>query len=179
MAGSDCVFGIVKSMDAFSIFLLLVCKRVNARDLSHEEKTRIITKIVNNADQSGIFNPLEINECEDEEEEDEKGYEIADEEESNIAAYQMERSELIVRKQKELGIEPETPSKEQSISSRFGRSRLHEAILISDEGLVRQYIEDGDNAAETDNNGNTPYDIALLHENMKMINLLESLHAIF
>jgi len=60
------------------------------------------------------------------------------------------------------------------VFNRWGRSSLHEAVLVNDVNLVQNLLETDVNVYLTDNNGQTPLDLALLEEKREIVNLLES-----
>jgi|GEM_PF-3948447 len=164
-------------MDLFNIFYLDVKRRVESRDaLSRGDKDRIISKVITNAEDSGIFKPIKSYL-----DEEDDTWDVED----DIEFEPLDREELVKEKQKELGIVAEekeekdlSPDLERQIG-RWGRTRLHEAVLMGDEKSVRRYIGEGDDASMTDNNGDTPYDVAILHENEVLMKVFEELKAAF
>ena len=58
-----------------------------------------------------------------------------------------------------------------SITTRYGRSPLHEAIAMRNIRLVKKYIKKGDYLDEIDNNGHTAMEMAF-YENYKEALLL-------
>lgn len=62
---------------------------------------------------------------------------------------------------------------EEVIFNRWGRSSLHEAVLVNDINLVQNLLETDVNVYLTDNNGQTPLDLALLEEKREIVNLLK------
>ena len=152
-----------------NLFCLSVEKSVESRSLSREQKVDILCKIFKDISSTEILHPYsflfdKIDEID----------ELAEEREADCIALSTE--ERIRNKQIELGIEPDSPE-DESIKLPYGRTRLHEAVVMQDEQMVRLFISEDDDSFSEDNNGNTPYDLALLNNNKDMILLLESLDA--
>ena len=69
-------------------------------------------------------------------------------------------AERIRRKQLELGIDPDTSPEEEEITTRYGRSPLHEAVARRCLDDVKRYAAIGKYLDSTDNNGQTPLQFA-------------------
>jgi len=88
--------------------------------------------------------------------------------------YLIEVEERLQRKQQELidkGIvEPDTPeeveARKEKLSTRYGRTPLHEAIAMRNLRLVKRFIKVKEYRDQRDNNGHTPQEMAY-YENYK------------
>ncbi len=86
--------------------------------------------------------------------------------------YFLEQEERIKAKRQELIkkgiIEPDIEDGEESIKivTRYGRTPLHEAIVMRDIKLVKKYIENEQYLEDEDNNGHIPSEMAF-YENYK------------
>jgi len=154
-----------------NLFCLSVEKSVESRSLSREQKVDILCKIFKDISSTEILHPYSSSFLFDKIDEID---ELAEEREADCIALSTE--ERIRNKQIELGIEPDSPE-DESVKLPYGRTRLHEAVVMQDEQMVRLFISEDDDSFSEDNNGNTPYDLALLNNNKDMILLLESLDA--
>lgn len=65
--------------------------------------------------------------------------------------------------------------KEEDLQGRYGRTLLHEAVLLEDEDTIKKLINDGVDVTIKDNSGYTPYMIGVLEGKVKSITLLKSL----
>jgi ankyrin repeat protein len=147
-----------------------VTKRINSRGWDDVKKRRVLDRVISNAEATGIFQPTYL-----------EDKDIAlDLEKASVIEFSdpIARSDLVRKKQEELGILAEVAAPKE-VNGRWGRSNLHEAVLMGDEGLVRRYLEDGEDATVFDNNGRTPYDLSILRENERLIALFEELKADF
>lgn len=69
---------------------------------------------------------------------------------------------------------PQVQGKTNDIDcSKYGRTRLHYATLLRNIELVKQYLEAGDDPSIRDNNGRTPYALAVLHEYKELFPVFE------
>ena len=91
-------------------------------------------------------------------------------EEVQISQYRSEQEERIRAKQQELidkgVVKPNlfTAQKSIKVTTRYGRTPLHEAIAMRDINLVKKYLKSDKYLKETDNNGHTPIEMAFYEE---------------
>lgn len=79
------------------------------------------------------------------------------------------REERVKVKQKELRIPPD----ESKVKYKYGRTQLHEAVVISDLELIRRLLRENHSVYVKDNNGNTPVDHAILDENIEVLSIFK------
>ena len=148
-------------MLCFNRFVAIVERNLNSRGLSHEQKHRVLQKIIKDTKSIGIFSfPMDG-------EDQREGTPILD---INVRVQQ---------KQIELGIEPDIEITEEELRKHlgepYGQTRLHQAVLLGDKEAILRYIGEGDKPSVRDNNHNTPLDIAIAEEDQDIINLFNKL----
>ncbi|MAG26124.1 hypothetical protein CMI47_11225 [Candidatus Pacearchaeota archaeon] len=94
--------------------------------------------------------------------------------EEPIAPPAISIDDLIALEQIARGIEPDPePEPEESPQFDWGREALHEAIWNDDIPAVQKLAEDGADLEVKDNAGRTPYQLALMLNNPKVIAILK------
>jgi hypothetical protein len=162
-------------MRNFNLFALRAQERLLKLDISPEKRHRVLTRVLQDVNALDVLTPLGYQFLfEDEEDEDEDRGEI-------VVADDMVGDDVearILQKQREYGIDPETPVAEgDGLEFKWGRTRLHEAVSLEDQEAIRQFLREGDDPGAKDNNGNTIYDLALLNDKQEIMKLLEELSA--
>ena len=133
-----------------------------------DERRCRVKKVLDTFRREGIFDAtLDVMD------EKEEGVELEREAASESrAADEFTQEARIRHKQIELGIRPDVfqkPSTEQD----SGDSRLHKAVLMNDPTSVKLFLEQGDDPDVKDNNGETPYEVAIGEENVALIKIFE------
>ena len=147
----------------YNRFYLEIEKRISSHQFVAEKRIRLINKIFADINKTDILND-DYSTTAFEDTEDEINAELAINSETRIK-----------EKQLELGITPDDPPEKHldKIKLPYGRSRLHEAVIMQDIQFISQFLSEGEDPSATDNNGNTPYDLALLNNYVEVIALLE------
>lgn len=115
-----------------------------------EKRKRMLNKIMRFYDEIDAFQEITVDV-------DEK-IELMD----KGAEEQWNREQKILNKQKELGLPVGIVEIEQRKEvTRFGRSVLHEAVLLDDLEQVIYLVENGANVSAKDNNGFTPLQLSI------------------
>lgn len=143
--------------------------RIAARGIEPEKKEKLLTKIMAGHEAAGVFDPPDFSTTEDDETVD-VDFMTSDE---RILNKQIELSE----KCPGLGITIGIPKRKHDPNvTRFGRSIVHEAVLLDDLDLLKQLINNGEDIHRTDNNGHTPLQIAIMEEKDEIVMYLASLN---
>jgi ankyrin repeat protein len=78
----------------------------------------------------------------------------------------------ISKKQEEVQELHQEGNRDVEGSLRFGRTPLHEAILMNDLETIRSLLNENKYLMSRDNNGHTPLDLARLEENIVVIKMI-------
>jgi len=87
-------------------------------------------------------------------------------EKTKKSQYLLDQEKRILAKRKELiekGVikpDPPSPQNKLKITTRYGRSPLHEAVAMRDVRLIEKYLKSGKYLDKVDNNGHTPLEMA-------------------
>jgi len=121
-----------------------------------DQKERIRHRVLDNLKKDNILHPIY----------DILFYDPLDEEEISVSEL---REEKVKTKQQELRI----PVEESKTKFKYGRTHLHEAVVISDFELLKKLLSENNNVHAKDNNGNTPIDHAILDENKEALRIFK------
>jgi len=166
-------------LDQLSIFLLDSEKRLVKRGLSLEDRNHVLKRMVKDLEKCEFFKP--ITSFFDDEDDDLSDDPIAGEPScfDKDPESPLNINDKIKEKQKEYGIKPDDPVEKDQSTLSWGRTDLHQAVLFADETVIRECVSNGSDATAKDNNGHTPYEIAILYENTAAMRLLEELNAAY
>jgi len=160
-------------LDIFDIYLMNIEHHLEMQGITGQEKQKILKRISRTSETWDCFKPVtEFFTAEDEENDDE-GLECP---EAPYIASETEIDERIRGKQAEIGLPLSSPRKKAD-RREFGRTDLIHAVMLNDIPAVRNALSKGVNPKARDNNGNTAYTLAALHENFEMMKTLEGLNA--
>ena len=153
-------------------FLLNLHRSHRMRNLSLENKQKIIDKILQDKELKEILDPISL------EEENDNYFFIEEEVEKE------EIEERIVRKQKEVEkyekkdlMKNNKSFEKEKITikiGRFGRTELHEVVLTEDKNKLKYLLKNMEKSYlfSKDNNKHNPFQLALLEEKKELIEIM-------
>jgi len=177
-----------------NIFLQSINRYEGMKNLTKEQKTKRIKRIMKDMEEIGIFDEDDNTYYDDLEFEAEVKFHglHSDKEESEKTDSFKETSQnlqaeriilqRIQEKRKELSSIPELnldcddDFEEELMEQnylRYGRSPLHEAIAMEDFDHIEEYISQGKYIEHKDNNGDTPYLMALQDRNNRVLDIFK------
>jgi len=160
---------------AFSRFMLNVEKRLTERGETPERKKSILDKIKADIENDDWCQFLEPDEEDDyDTPEDEQPFYVTDVSTPLVHSIGQSIDEKIRLKQIALNIEPDEPIKKPT-----DMLSLHDAVRFGNTLSIKQCLGHGVDPKLKNNNGHTAYDIAVLHEDKVIMDLLEELGAAF
>jgi len=137
---------------------------------SPEEKKKRIHSIMNDYEMKEILNPIKNKYVDDDEiyEEDENSFKTLED---------MTLEERVLAKQVELGIDPEEKVAEEEscrIKGRWGRTEIHEVVLISDFNRLKELLDSKEiDIFLKDNNNQNAYQLAILEGNVEAVEIMK------
>jgi len=179
-------------------FLRLITSKKNIKSLPKERKKQVVNTIIQDIEGTNIFiddaTELDVFE-EDQFEKDLSSGKVFDENVDILSAQEavkelskeikniifidpfsiasLSSNERVERKQKELGITCGREKNEKRQDLRFGRTLLHEAIIMRNINLVREHVKTKNLYFVKDNNGETPLELAYQEGYVAIIEILE------
>jgi len=173
-------------VDSRNRFLQIIVNSPEMENLSKEEKQKRVIYIMRDLEDSGIFDPIEIDFTDLDELEMLADAIFGQSSKKEIkemikSIYMKENNEFVVNiseeqiKRKRIELAEDSRSgivlteedlvevkeiENNGISSRYGRSPLHEAISLRDLDSIKRYVKENKYLNTVDNNGNTPFEMA-------------------
>jgi len=187
-------------VDSRNRFLQIIVNSPEMENLSKEEKQKRVIYIMRDLEDSGIFDPIEIDFTDLDELEMLADAIFGQSSKKEIkemikSIYMKENNEFVVNiseeqiKRKRIELAEDSRSgivlteedlvevkeiENNGISSRYGRSPLHEAISLRDLDSIKRYVKENKYLNTVDNNGNTPFEMAFQIGDREAIKILRN-----
>ena len=159
-------------------FLLNLHRSHRMRNLSLENKQKIIDKILQDKELKEILDPISLGE------EENDNYFFLEEEVEKEEVEEEEIEKRIIRKQKEVEkyekkdlMKNNKSFEKEKITikiGRFGRTELHEVVLTEDKNKLKYLLKNMEKSYlfSKDNNKHNPFQLALLEEKKELIEIM-------
>jgi len=179
-------------------FLMRLHRRLNQKDLEEGVKEKIIKRVFKDMEEANIFNEVEIDDMEDIDEWDQiekvtdiifsdapKKEKLAAIKKSNVKNQLRTPENRIINKCQEVLQhlkEPRSKNLSDFLNNkkkfyydegRFGRSPLHEAVVMEDIKTIKKFVKEKKYLQHVDNNNHTPLQMAKYRDYKDGIKILE------
>lgn len=150
-------------MNHKNMFLMNLWKSPRLSMYSFEKKQKIIKRIMSDPDMKNILSSIKYGN------------------ENKLIHIEATRENRIIAKEQEMFekglvgsyISKKKCAKSKTGNNKFGRTDLHHFIIINNKEMIKKILEKGENLLTNDNNGQNPYELALLEENKEIISIMK------